>query len=119
MGAEDFVKLSVRARIDFASTGTSEKAELAFYRGIQHCGLTNTCGVILASDLPLLGPRRVADELVAKGYWEVIPNGWAYIAWDKWNGDLEQVQEKRARDAARKREKRRAERQASIQGDAA
>ena len=117
MGAEDFVKLSVNCRSDFACTDLSEKAELAFYRGLVYCGLNNTAGNIPRRDLEDLGPRRVADELVAKGYWEETPKGWAYRSWDKWQGDYEQIAEKRRRDAERKREKRREERARQMYGD--
>jgi hypothetical protein len=110
MGAEDFVKLSVNCRSDFAFTDLSEKAELAFYRGLVYCGLNNTAGNIPRRDLPDLGPRRVADELVAKDYWETTPTGWAYRSWDKWQGDLEIVNERRKRDAERMREWRRKKR---------
>lgn len=115
MSSEDFVKLHVLARVDFAATGTSPAAELAFYRGLQTCGLSNTHGIVLTADLPSLGPRRVAAELVDKGYWEPVPAGWRYRQWDKWQAELEQVQAKRARDAQRKRDERRAKREAALQ----
>lgn len=111
MGAEDFVKLSVNCRADFAMTDLSEKAELAFYRGLVYCGLNSTGGVIPRRDLVHLGPARVADELVAKGYWQATKVGWSFRAWDKWQGDFEQIAEKRRRDAERKRDKRRQERE--------
>lgn len=107
MGAEDFVKLSVRAYIEMAAAGVSPKAELAFYRGIQYCGAGNTHGVVPASHLGPLGTRAAADELVAAGFWEPMPNGWRYVAWDKWQYELEQLHAKRAKDAERKRRDRR------------
>ena len=107
MGAEDFVKLSVRYRADMAMAGVTPAAELAFVRGLAYCGLNATGGVIPTGDLSQLGPRRVADELVGAGFWEVMPLGWAFTAWDKWQGDYEQVVEKRKRDAERKRDERR------------
>lgn len=122
MGAEDFVKLSVHCRSDFAMTDLSATAELAFYRGLVYCGLNNTGGIIPTRDLPQLGPKRVAGELVAKGYWDTMPTGWAFRQWDKWQGDFEQIAEKRRRDAERKRLKRREERDRLFnddEGDAA
>ncbi len=122
MGAEDFVKLAIHCRADFAATELSAAAELAFYRGLVYCGLNNTSGVVHRRDLATLGPRRVADELVAKGYWEAAPTGWSFRSWDKWQGDWEQIAEKRRRDAERKRQKRREERAALFNdedGDAA
>lgn len=116
MGAEDFVKLSIRARADFAMNDVSAAAELAFYRGLQYCGLYNTHGVVARSDLSQLGPRRVAAELVAKGYWHTLPQGWGYTSWEKWQHDFDQVAEKRRRDAERKREERRAARDAQMNG---
>lgn len=112
MGAEDFVKLSVRARADFALNGVSDAAELAFYRGIQWSGLNNSHGIIPRTALKELGPRRVADELVRYGYWDVMPQGWCFTSWDKWQAEFEAVQEKRARDAERKRNERAAARAA-------
>lgn len=117
MGAEDFVKLSVLARTDFRMTRTSPAAELAFYRGLQYCGLNATGGVIPIDDLNQLGPRRAADELVANGYWDAMPNGWAFRQWDKWQGEYEQVSEKRRREAARKREERRRQRDEAMFGE--
>ena len=117
MGTDDFVKLSVRYRADMALAGISPAAELAFIRGLAYCGLNSTGGLIPASELPNLGPKRVADELVAGGFWDTMPNGWAYRAWDKWQGDLEQVMERRRRDADRMRAYRRAKRLAAMNGD--
>ena len=114
MGAEDFVKLSVRAYIEMAQSGVSAKAELAFYRGIQYCGAGNTHGIVPAGHLAPLGPRSVADELVAAGFWEPMPNGWRYVAWDKWQYELEQLQAKRSKDAERKRKERRAARDTAL-----
>lgn len=119
MGAEDFVKLSVHCRADFAMTELSKTAELTFYRGLVYCGLNNTSGVIPRRDLGTLGPPRVAGELVDKGYWEPHPRGWAYRSWDKWQGDWEQIAEKRRKDAERKRNERRAYRQSLIDGQEA
>ena len=110
MGAEDFVKLSVRAYIELAQANISVRAELAFYRGLQYCGGNNTHGVIVAGHMPILGPRSAADELVAAGVWQKMPNGWCFTSWDKWQTELEQLQEKRTKDAKRKREERRASR---------
>lgn len=120
MGAEDFVKLSVRYRADLALAGISDDAELTFVRALAYCGLNATGGLIPAGELPSIAPRRrvkVADELVAAGFWEPLPNGWAFVAWDKWQGDFEQVAEKRRRDAERQRAKRRREREARMEAD--
>lgn len=121
MGAEDFVKLSVRARVDFAMTGTSADAELLFYRGLQYCGLNDTRGVIPTSALADLGTglRRaaaLADELVLGEYWERSPIGWCVRNWEKWQHDFDQVAEKRRRDAERKRKERHAARAAQMDG---
>lgn len=117
MGAEDFVKLSVNCRTDFDITELSDAGELAFYRGLIYCGKNNTGGLVPRRALKHLGPPRVASELVDKGYWEVMPQGWAFRSWDKWQGDLEQVNEKRKRDAERMREWRRNKRQERMDGD--
>lgn len=114
MSAEDFIKLSVRAYIELAQAGVSTRAELAFYRGLQYCGQGNTHGMVATGHLPILGPRSAADELVRAGFWERMPNGWRYVAWDKWQGELEQLQAKRDKDARRKREERRAAREQSL-----
>ena len=115
MGVEDFVKLSVRYRADMQLAGVSPAAELAFVRGLAYCGLNGTGGLIPSGELANLGPRRVADELVAGGFWDVMPNGWAFRSWDKWQGDLEQVQAKRQRDADRMREYRRRKRREDME----
>lgn len=121
MGAEDFVKLSVRARVDFAMTGTSADAELLFYRGLQYCGLNDTRGVIPTPHLADIGsglrrPAALAAELVLGEYWERSPIGWCVRNWEKWQHDFDQVAEKRRRDAERKREERRAARDAQMNG---
>ncbi len=113
MGAEDFVKLSVRYRADMALAGVSDDAELTFLRALAYCGLNATGGLVPTAELPNIAPRRrvrVADELVAAGFWEPMPNGWAFASWEKWQGDLEQVEDKRRRDAERKRQWRREQR---------
>ena len=114
MSAEDFVKLSVRAYIEMAQAGVSTRAELAFYRGLQYCGQGNTHGIVPTGHMPTLGPRSAADELVAVGFWERMPNGWRYVSWDKWQYELEQLQAKREKDAARKRRDRRAQRDQTL-----
>jgi hypothetical protein len=120
VGAEDFVKLSVRYRVDFALTSTSSHAELVFVRGLAECGLKNTGGIVAAVDLPGLcaglrtKPALIAAELCRAGYWERLPIGWRYVNWDKWNGAYDEVQDKRARDAERKRLARQAARQAQF-----
>lgn len=114
MGAEDFVKLSVRTRADLAVAGISERAELAFYRGLQYCGGNNTHGVVPRSEITSLGPRKVAEELVAAGFWEPMPTGWRYVAWDKWQYELEQLHRKREKDAKRKRDERRRQRESDL-----
>ena len=119
MGAEDFVKLSVHCRADFDTTELSPAAELAFYRGLIYCGLNGTSCLVPRRALRSLGPTRVAGELVAKGYWEVAPTGWAFRSWDKWQGDWEQIAEKRRKDAERKRNERRVYRQSLIDGQGA
>jgi len=106
VSAEDFVKLSVRYRTDMRLAGVSDAAELAFLRGLAYCGLNVTHGLIPREDLPQLGPRKVAEELVNAGFWTCVPQGWAYTAWDKWQGEFETVLARRKRDAARKREYR-------------
>lgn len=121
MGAEDFVKLSVRARVDFAMSGTSSDAELLFYRGLQYCGVNNTVGVIPTPALADIGAglRRttaLADELVLGEYWERSPIGWCVRNWEKWQHDFDQVAEKRRQDAERKRKERRAARDAQMNG---
>ena len=113
MGAEDFVKLSVRYRVDMQLAGISPAAELAFLRGLAYCGLNATGGLIQTAELPNLGPKRVADELVAGGFWDAMPHGWAYRSWDKWQAEYEQVIARRKRDADRKRAARMADREAS------
>ncbi len=117
MGTEDFVKLSVRYRADMALAGISPAAELAFIRGLAYCGLNATGGLIPASELPNLGPKRVAAELIRGGFWDEMPNGWAYRSWDKWQAEYEQVIERRRRDAARKRAGRRRARAEEMAAD--
>jgi len=117
VGTDDFVKLSVRYRADMALAGISPAAELAFIRGLAYCGLNATGGLIPTSELPNLGPKRVAAELVAGGFWDAMPNGWSYRSWEKWQADFDQITEKRRRDAERKREERRAARQRLFYGD--
>lgn len=112
MGAEDFVKLSVRTHVDLAVSGVSDKAQLAFYRSITYCGLGNTHGIIPAGHLSQLGPKSVAGELVDAGFWAPVPTGWYLHAWDKWQAEFEAMQEKRARDAERQRAKRARDREA-------
>jgi hypothetical protein len=41
-----------------------------------------------------------------------MPQGWRFTSWDKWQAEFEAVQEKRARDAERKRNERAAARAA-------
>lgn len=116
MGAEDFVKLSIRYRVDFAQAGISPHAELLFIRGLAHCGLVNSHGIVTPDDIPgltvrLPRPKALIAELVeAEGFWEPLPIGWRYAAWDKWQSELEAVQAKRAKDAERKRLERAARR---------
>ncbi len=120
MGAEDFVKLSVRYRVDFKLAGVSPAAELAFLRSLAYCGLNGTGGLILAEDLKDLGPKRAASELVAAGFWLEMPAGWAISRWDKWQGDFELVNQQRKAAAERQREKRRRDRMARLEeGDVA
>ena len=75
-------------------------------------------GIVLPRMLPTLGPRRVATELVAKGFWQTLPSGgWCYRQWDKWQHELEQVYRKRDRDAERKRKERREAREKQMFGE--
>lgn len=122
MGAEDFIKLSVRYRVDFAMTGTSPMAELLFIRAMAYAGLNSTGGAIPAADLPAMAaglrkPHALADELVAGGYWQATPVGWCVRSWDKWQHDFDQVTEKRRRDAERKRVERRRKRDEQMGGE--
>jgi hypothetical protein len=124
MGAEDFVKLSVRYRIDFGMTGTSPLAELLFIRGLAYCGLNDTRGLIPASELVAVAgnirrPEQYADELVRDRYWQASKVGWCIRSWDKWQHDFDQVAEKRRRDAERKRLERQANRRESIENGGA
>jgi hypothetical protein len=114
MGAEDFVKLHINASADFALTSTSDSAELAFYRGIQLCARIKSRGLVPRRMLSELGTVKSANELVRNGYWIVVPQGWAFVNWDKWNGDFDQVADKRERDAERKRIARRQAREEDI-----
>lgn len=112
MSAEDFVKLSVRYRTDFQFTHTTAHAELLFIRGLAYCGLHNTAGAIPASALGEIGnglprPATLAEELVTGDYWETTPLGWCVRSWDKWQHEFDELQERRVRDAMRKREQRR------------
>ena len=123
MSAEDFVKLSVRYRVDFAHTRTSPHAELLFLRGMAYCGLNNTGGSIPEVDLPGLATglgRRyaaLAAELEAGGYWQRSDTGWCVRSWDKWQHEFDQVAEKRRRDAERKRDERRRQREQEMGDD--
>ena len=122
MSAEDFIKLSVRYRVDFSHTRTSPSAELLFLRGMAHCGLLNTHGSIPEADLPGLAaglrrPSALVEELVHGGYWQPSPSGWVVRSWDKWQTEFEQVARKRKRDAERKRDERRKQRDEEMGDD--
>lgn len=122
MSAEDFVKLSVRYRVDFGHTRTSPLAELLFLRGMAYCGLNNTFGSIPEAELPGLAaglrkPTALAAELEAGGYWQRSETGWCVRSWDKWQHEFDQVAEKRRRDAERKRDERRRQREQEMGDD--
>ncbi len=112
MSAEDYIKLSVRYRIDFTATGTSPMAELLFVRAMAYSGLCDTKGFIPRPELAAISPglHRVdalVEELVAHDYWQPAPNGWVIRSWAKWQHEFDDLQERRIRDAQRKRDARR------------
>jgi hypothetical protein len=124
VSAEDYIKLSVRYRVDFAMTSTSAFAELLFIRSLAYCGLNGTAGCIPATELPALaaGLKRPADlvaELIAGDYWQTMPNGWGIRQWSKWQHEYDAIQAKRVRDAQRMRDKRAADALARETGDVA
>ena len=109
--AEDFVKVSIRTRSDFALLGISDEAELLFRRGLEHCALIGQPGILPSADVRGLLPKRakesvVVAELLAADLWQSAPNAFIYRSWDKWQGALNQVEAKRTKDAKRKREDR-------------
>jgi len=124
VSAEDYIKLSVRYRVDFTMTSTSALAELLFIRGLAYCGLNGTEGCIPTGELPALAaglrrPQALAAELVAGDYWHTMPNGWGIRQWSKWQHEYDAIQAKRVRDAQRMRDKRAAEALARETGDVA
>lgn len=112
---EDFFKMSIRYRADFALAGCSDEAELLFTRGLAYCALNGTKGILPAAEIRGLLPKRakeqvVTTELLEAGFWQRYHSGYIYRSWDKWQGTLNQVEQKRAYDAKRKRLARAAER---------
>lgn len=77
-----------------------------------HCREHDTDGRItpaevdeLMRDLTPQRRRSATDALVDAGLWDVNGNGFVMHDWDEWNGVLDQ---RRAKDAARKRREREA-----------
>lgn len=123
MGAEDFVKLSVNYLADFRLHSVSSSAELLFLRGLAECGLRASGGILTPADVAGLAhdlrkPPSLIAELIRAGYWQKLPTGYRYCQWDKWQGDFDLMTEKRKRDAQRKREKRRADREVQYSEEA-
>ena len=82
----EFVKLRSSYFRDAAIQRAGEAAEVLFTRALAHCGDQETDGLVTREILPYLTPTRGlsrAASLVREGLWEIVPEGWRFVTWDK------------------------------------
>lgn len=100
----DWVKLATNYYDDPAIMRAGEAAEILFTRALAYVGDQETDGVVPREVLPRLTPRNGvtrARALVSEGLWEVIPEGWRFLAWAKHQTTKDQLDQRRAGGAAR------------------
>ena len=86
----------------------SDKAHRLYMRSLGYCAQHLTDGVLDATALRTLGAtRRMCDELVAGGCWDVVPDG-GYTVHDylAFNPSRAHVMERRRKDAEKKAHQR-------------
>lgn len=100
----DWVKLTTNYYLDAAVMRAGEAAEVLFTRALAYVGDQETQGVVHREVLPRLTPARGtarAAALVREGLWEVVPDGWRFVSWDKHQTTVEQLEAKREAGRAR------------------
>lgn len=101
----DWVKLDSSYYNDAAIMRAGDQAELLFVRAMAYCGNQENGGVVPREALPRLMPvkgRHAARALVREGLWVEIPQGWAFVSWEKHQASKPQLEAKRA--AGRRRQ---------------
>lgn len=103
----EWVKLDSSYYLDAAVMRAGDSAELLFVRAMAYCGNQENGGVVPREALPRLMPtrgRQAATALVREGLWVEIPEGWAFVSWERHQATRPQLEQKRA--AGRERQAR-------------
>lgn len=103
----EWVKLDSSYYLDAAVMRAGDQAELLFVRAMAYCGNQENGGVVPTEALPRLMPtrgRQAAAALVREGLWVEIPQGWAFVSWERHQASRPQLEQKRA--AGRERQAR-------------
>lgn len=109
----EWVKLDTTFYLDAAIVRAGEAAEVLFVRAMAYCGDQENDGLVEREILPRLCPNRGAARaaaLVREGLWEVVPQGWRFVSWERHQRTREQM------DASRESGRRRQARHRAEQG---